>query len=331
MEPIKLGLAATGALTFGYGTLQLASLIWTFLIRPSELPRYGHCKEGSWALITGASDGIGLGFVHELLSENFNVLMHGRNAEKLRRIAQELGQQYPHRKVAIVVADASDQNVDLSGVVDIVKQLPGKLTVLVNNVGGVTTKPQYLPLHEVTAKDIDNQMNVNARFPTQITRVLLPILKQNQPSLIMNTGSVGGFMGVPYIVTYCATKGYVHSFSKALMAEMFADGYAPAGGTKYEAAKGVEVMGCLIGNTASAGNTSDKDFFTISARQLASACLDRVGAGKALVWAHWKHRLQWFAVSLMPEYWVMAFGAPIMRKRVEDEKRKVAEDEKKGL
>lgn len=109
--------------------------LWSYLLRPSSLPRYCHSETGSWALITGASDGIGRGFADELLSNGFNVLIHGRNEEKLQGIQKGMKLRWPRRGVEYVVADASETNAELR-VVEKVKTLPGRLTVLVNNVGG---------------------------------------------------------------------------------------------------------------------------------------------------------------------------------------------------
>lgn len=128
-------------------------LLLVALVRPSNLSTYRHCESGSWALVTGASDGIGRAFSAELLSRGFNVLLHGRNEKKLEMVKRELLELHPKRAIEIVVADASKQvrcievpdNVkwltcqlkqddSYKNVTQKVEQLPGKLTVLVNNV-----------------------------------------------------------------------------------------------------------------------------------------------------------------------------------------------------
>lgn len=124
--------------------------------------------------------------------------MHGRNPKKLEGIKNELSQRYHGRSIDTVVADASKNDDSYGAVVKKAKNLPGKLTVLINNVGGVTTTPQFLPHWLVPAADIETQINVNLRFPTQLTRAILPLLIENGPSLILNCGSIGGIMGVRY-------------------------------------------------------------------------------------------------------------------------------------
>ena len=224
--------------------------------------------------------------------------------------------------------------------------------ILVNNVGGVTTYPQYVSHSEISDAHIDNIMNVNARFPTHITRNLLPLLKENAPSLILNTGSVGGLVGVPFIVTYVqligtrilqtqepmsplhsaiascealclsetlanpsifsnrysSTKGYIHSFSKALKNEMIAENV------------NVNVMCFVIGNTSSAGNTHHMPF-TPSSRECAGSCLDKVGGDEALVWAHWKNVVPGLSAQLLPAALMSKWMGAEMKKRVENERK----------
>ena len=299
-----------GIITLLYLTIRTTLFVWTFL-RPSKLGRYCHSGSGSWALVTGASDGIGRSFSEELLKRGFNVLLHGRNAEKLERIKKDLLRAFPKRYAETVVADASEYGDNYSVILDKAKQLPGKLTVLVNNVGGITTRPQYISQAEIEHEHIDICINTNVRFSTHLTRALLPTLKENRPSVILNAGSTGGLAGVPYLVTYSATKSYVHCFSQGLKNELVAEGI-----------EDVDAMGVLIGNVSTPGNTQ-KMAGDISSSECASACLDRVGGGKSLAWAHWKAALQISIVDILPK--------GIMRKMVGAEMRKRVEVERKGM
>ena len=295
---------------FALFTVYKAALfVWTF-IRPSRLQEYCHSQSGSWALVTGASDGIGRAFSEDLLSRGFNVLLHGRNQEKLQAIKDELSNRHPARSVEFVVANASKYDDNYKDVVEKVEGLPGKLTVLVNNVGGNNTRPQNVDHASIPHEDIDTCINLNSRFPTHLTRALLPILKGNAPALILNCGSTGGLLGVPYLTTYSAAKAYVHIFTSALKNEMVA-----------EEIDNIEVMGCLIGNVSSAGNTHRMPFTTISSRECATNCLDRVGSSEALVWSSWKHALQFGFASLLPASQIRKYMAAEMRKRMEDERK----------
>ena len=155
----------------------------------------------------------------------------------------ELAKQHPKRTIDIVVADASGQDDKYSVVREKVESLPGKLTVLVNNIGGIPTYPQYAPLTDTSHEHIDVQININSRFTTHVTKALLPTLKANTPSIVLNFGSTGALVGMPYIVTYASNKSYVHNFNRSLKAEILAEGIA-----------GLSVLGFIIGNCSSAGN-----------------------------------------------------------------------------
>jgi len=255
----------------GYATLASLSYhslvsIWIYFLRPSSLARYLHAQPSSWALVTGASDGIGRSVAEELLRRGFNVFLHGRNENKLAERRASLLKTYPGRRIELVVVDASQPNIDFDAIVTQVKAVEGKLTVLVNNVGGMATYPQYLPLDEAPPKDLDVCMAINTHFPTRLIAALLPELKANKPSLVINCGSNAGEFGVPYITTYSGTKAHMHVLSMALQSEL-----------KAQRIHDVEVMGVLIGNTATAGNKTHMAGGTITAGECAKGMLDRVG------------------------------------------------------
>jgi len=291
--------AATTAL-YGY---RLLRFIATYL-RSSKLDRYHHGERGStWALVTGASDGIGHGFANALLDAGFNVLLHGRNAQKLANLQSSLQKNYPSRQIRYVIADAGIPSPAINDVVDAAQSLPGKLTILINNVGGTPGGPTYCPAFERTEDNILTLMHVNAGFPTRLTRALVPLLASNGPSLIMNIGSVAGLIGFPYISVYSACKAFNNIFSKALAQEVQAEGL------------NVEVLGILVGNVLSAGNTSVMPGFTPTSREFAGYALDRVGCGERLVWAWYRHAIQNWLVTSMPTSFAENFTIGEMQKR----------------
>ena len=280
-----------GILTTCYYFLQFFQFIYLF-IRPSSLPRYLR-RPSSWALITGASSGIGFGFAQELCSRGFNVILHGRNRNKLERLQADLQRQFPDRSIRIAIADAVQSNV-ASSIEDIVSSLQDlQLTVLINNIGGITgmAPPPFKTLGAYTAQEVDETIKVNAGFATQITRALLPLLQKNQPSLILNIGSVVARLSVPYISVYSAAKAYNVNFNSSLAADMRAEGHD------------IELLGILVGSVLTEGRTSDVTMgpFTPPARVMAKAALERVGCGRDVVTAYLPHVLQMFSMDLMPE------------------------------
>ena len=252
--------------------------------RPSSLKRYLH-GDNPWALVTGASDGIGRGFAYELAQNGFNVVLHGRNATKLESVKAQLQDRFPKLGFRILIADASSTSYQqIDELVASIHDL--HLTVLINNVGGAIT---VAPLDDTTSEDVDAIMNLNARFPTQLTKALLPKLTQtNGPSLIMNIGSMGDFC-VPYATIYGGSKGFNMTWSSSLAMELKSEG------------KNVEVLAISVGRVTDVShNKKNASFFTPSARTMAKAALQRVGCGKPVVVGYVGHALQKFLVGLLP-------------------------------
>ncbi|KAG8631444.1 hypothetical protein KVT40_000584 [Elsinoe batatas] len=274
-------LSILGLLTTTYLTLRTLLSLSPHLLR-SSLPKYQHSRPYStWALITGASDGIGLGFTHALLSKGFNVLLHGRNEAKISALVSTLHTQYPDAQIKTILADAS--------------------TFSPADIERIRTTASTLP--EMDHETIDTIISMNLRFPVHLTRSLLPILQSHQPSLILNVGSGAGEVGIPWLSTYCGAKAFNLRWSQALAAEMVAEGH-----------DGVEVLGILVGNVMSGSNKIGDEFFTCDSRTMAERALGKVGWGGER-WGWWRHGVQFTLVGMVPE-WVRVKGmAGMMRER----------------
>ena len=235
--------------------------------------------------MTGASDGIGRGFAHELAQNGFNVVLHGRNLTKLETIKAQLQNQFPKVEFRILVADASSishQQID-----ELVATLNDiHLTVLINNVGAAI---RVAPLEDTTSEEVEAIINTNARFPTQLSKALLPKLTQtNSPSLIVNIGSMGDFC-VPYATIYGGSKGFNMTWSSSLAMELKSEG------------RDVEVLAISVGRVTDVShNKKEASFFTPSARTMARAALQRVGCEKSVVVGYVGHAVQKFFVGFLP-------------------------------
>ena len=276
-------LATIGLISTSYLAIRFLRFVHLYT-RPSSLKRYLH-GDNAWALVTGASDGIGRAFAQELAQHGFNVVLHGRNATKLKIVKAQLQNQFPKVDFHILIADASStSHQQIDNLVATLNDI--HLTVLINNVG---TAIKVAPLEDTTLEEIDAIMNVNARFPTQLTKTLIPKLTQTKsPSLIMNIGSMGDFC-VPYATIYGGSKGYNMTWSSSLAMELKSEG------------KNVEVLGISVGRVTDVShNKKEASFFTPSARTMARAALQRVGCGKPVVVGYVGHALQKFFVRLLP-------------------------------
>ena len=264
-------------------------------------------------MITGATDGIGHALAEELLRRGFNVVIHGRNPEKLNRIRSAFLEQFPAREIQIWAADATGEHVDYNEIVQIVRALPGKLTILINNVGGVPP-PALATLEEATAEHINTIISLNTRFTAILTSRLLPVLKANSPSAIVCSGSGGALVGMPYIVTYGASKAFVHAFCNSLKAEL-------ASPDENEKAAGVNVNALVIGQVSTANSGVPPSFFVLRPDEFASAALHKIGCSQTQVAGHWRHALQSLIMTTLPESLLIRMALKLLKERRAEERR----------
>jgi 17beta-estradiol 17-dehydrogenase / very-long-chain 3-oxoacyl-CoA reductase len=214
---------------------------------------------------------------------------------------------FPERDIVVLIADASRSDLDISGALKSIKDKP--VTVLVNNLGGIFTEKKFVSLGDNTSLEIDENINLNARFLTQLTRAVLPILEHNAPALIINMGSIAAVAGLPLGSVYAGGKAYDMAFSNSLRLEM---GFMK---------KDVEVLGIMVGGVNSGTNKARVNFFVPSSRQMANAALNRVGCGKAAVWGVFQHGLMTWILQLLPQALLDRIIIMICRDRMEDERK----------
>ncbi|KAI0134137.1 short chain dehydrogenase [Xylariales sp. AK1849] len=292
ISAVTAPLSALGAFVVITTAYRVLSFIWLYT-RPSNLHKYLHATSAkpAWALVTGASDGIGKALAHELAAQGFNVVLHGRNAPKLEGVKGELSKQHPALSFRILLSDAHECHVDpdkwLSEIVRTLEDI--NLTVLVNNAGG-GTHPAFGRLEEFPYQQILDTVHLNAMFPTLITAALIPMLVNNGPGLIVNICSLAD-NGLPLTSFYGGAKSSNHVTSLALWREM-----------KLEK-RNVEVIahrvGMVTGTQHVKKNTS---IMGPSPRTMARAILAKTGCGRKSVIPYWAHGLQHVMLGVMPEW-----------------------------
>ena len=280
--------------------------------RPSSLPRYHHSHQGKapWAVVTGASDGIGKGYAWELANRGFNVVLHGRNPAKLDDTVKELREQFANVDFRTVILNASqsgsDLNKNIENIVDSVRDL--HITILINNLGSSTrpTGSTYSTFDKDIPDDIDGIINVNARFPAQFTSAILPLLMAHgSPSLIINMGSMAE-SGSPWLSAYSASKAFDISWSRGLAREMHAEG------------RDVEVLGIMTAEvTDTSRSRSPATLLKPDSKTFARACLDRVGCGELVVPGYWVHALLKGITDSLPEFLYSHFVTNAVKRQME--------------
>ncbi|MGD7734019.1 SDR family NAD(P)-dependent oxidoreductase [Propionibacteriaceae bacterium G57] len=169
-------------------------------------------SERPWALITGATGGIGAEFARYLAQHGSNLVLTGRNTVKLGDIATEVagfGAQSILLPVDLVDRAARTRMVDeltAEGV---------HISTLVNNAGyGLVND-----LHETDVDDLLDMVEVNTAALTHLTRLLLPAMLEAKQGSIINVASTASYQPIPSMGAYAASKAYVRSLSLALWHE----------------------------------------------------------------------------------------------------------------
>jgi len=173
----------------------------------------------SVAVVTGASSGIGHCLTQLLADQGCHVLAVARRAE---RISQWTASPdcTTFGSVTPLAGDVTHPEVRASIAKQVATQHAGKLDLLVNNagIGGMG------PFSTATPQRLRQIMEVNFFAPAELTRLLLPALRQGSSPVICNISSVLGHRAVPDKSEYCASKFALHGWSDSLRAELSHEG-----------------------------------------------------------------------------------------------------------
>lgn len=258
-----------GLLTLLRGLYLLFAFLYTYL-RPSSISKYK--TDGAYALVTGATDGIGKAIALELATKGFNLILHGRDSIKLEAVIRE--------------ALALNSTLDIHGIIhdssvnmlpDLTDILSLPITVLINNVGIGPIKA----FTQFSNTEIDATINVNVLFATHLTHHLLHSF--SRPALVLNISSYAGIYPPPYLAVYAATKAYNNAFSKSLSLEL----------------DEVETISILTGSVHTNSNHKPVSFWRPSSQVFAKKVLSVVGCGKKSVMPYWPHAVQTFLLSIL--------------------------------
>jgi short-subunit dehydrogenase len=165
-----------------------------------------------WAVVTGASSGLGALFAEKLAQRGLPLVLAGRDEARLTEVLQRVQRLAPGVEVELVVGDLGSQ----AGVEALLAVLNGRVVdVLVNNAGFGT----YGRLSEVDADRDHYLIAVNVDALVGLTHAVLPGMLTRGHGQILNVASTIAFQPAPYQATYGASKAFVLSFSQALWAE----------------------------------------------------------------------------------------------------------------
>jgi len=180
-----------------------------------KLRKFG--PKGSWALVTGASDGIGKEYANQLARAGYNVLLVSRTHSKLTAIASDIKSHSPDVEVDILSMDFS-KNLD-SDYASLTKLIADKdISILINNVGQSHSIP--VPFAETPLDEMNNIITINCIATLKVTKLVLPSMQLRKRGLILSMGSFGGMIPTPLLATYSGSKAFLQQWSNAVASEV---------------------------------------------------------------------------------------------------------------
>jgi len=168
---------------------------------------------GRWALVTGASAGIGAALARELAHHGARLILTARRRERLEAQAAELSAKGTETR--IVVADLNDPAAP-QRLYDATEDAGLAVDILVNNAG----LGQYGAFHTNRAEQDAWQVRVNCEAVVRLSRLFVPRMIERQLGWVLIVSSMASFQPMPYNATYAATKVFDRFFSLGLAAEL---------------------------------------------------------------------------------------------------------------
>src|SRR5580704_670622 len=169
---------------------------------------------GKWALITGASAGIGVAFAEELACGGTKLVLTARRKDRLETLAQRLTATYKVQ-TEVFAADLAEPSAP-EKIFAFTKEKGIEIDLLINNAGF----GQYGEFPSVDLQRSLDMLQVNCSAVVHLTRLFLPPMIARRRGDVLILASTASFQAVPYISTYAATKAFDLLFAEGLAEEM---------------------------------------------------------------------------------------------------------------
>ena len=169
---------------------------------------------GKWALVTGASAGIGAALARELAAGGAHLVLTARRKQRLEQLAQELGSKH-NIKTEIVLADLARAS-EREKIFAFTGEKGIEVELLVNNAGFGA----YGEFVRTETQRLLEMVEVNCAAVVHLSRLYLPQMMDRRHGDVLIVASTAAFQAVPYISTYAATKAFDLLFAEGLAEEM---------------------------------------------------------------------------------------------------------------
>lgn len=259
------------------------------MANPSDL-------SGKWALVTGASSGIGAALARELARRGAKLILTARRRERLETLAAEL--KVTGTETRIVVDDLNDPQAP--GRIFAATEGAGlRVDILANNAG----LGQYGAFSSSPVEQEMSMVRVNCEAMLRMTRLFLPRMVERRQGWILVTASTASYQPIPYLTTYAASKAFDRYFAQGLAAEV--------------ARFGVKVTALCPGPTES-------EFFevarvtrfktTVQATEtVARKAIDALERGQSTILPGRRFTMRAFAARFLPVPWITHYIEKLAR------------------
>lgn len=170
-----------------------------------------------WAIVTGASGGLGREIAIELAQNGYGCVLLARRSDRLDETVSEIQRVSGTATVPIAVDLTAPEAISrIEGALTTAKIAVEEIVLLVNNAGSGS----FGPFRDESVEAIDRSVELNIRAPLRLTRWIVPHMVGCGAGVVCNVASVAAFSPGPYMATYYAAKSWMLSFGESLSEEL---------------------------------------------------------------------------------------------------------------
>lgn len=250
---------------------------------------------GPWAIVAGASEGLGAAFAKGLAERGLNLILLARRLAKLEELAQLLKTNY-----TVEVEPYSMDLSDFESVKKLISEFHHPIGLLIYNAA-------YAPIgnfYDVPIENLEKIIDVNIKAPLLLSKLVSEQMIQKRQGGIILMSSLAGNQGSPKIATYAASKAFNTIFAEGLWLEL--------------KQHGIDVLASCAGAISTPGykkaqNTKDAPG-TLSAKQVAETTLESLGKGPTVIPGFTNKLARFMMTRVFPRKWAIS----IMYKNTKD-------------
>jgi len=273
-------LIGTAALLFFLSTPLLS--VYRLFLRPGKKLR----NYGQYAIVTGATDGIGRAYAFQLAKQGMSLLLVSRTQEKLNETEAAIKQRHPKAIVKTYMLDmAQFDEAAQQAFTHYLDTHKLDVGVLLNNVGFSYSHPDYFD--KLARSSVQQLIELNVTATTLMTHILLPYMIKKRKGCIVNVASFAAIVPSPLLSQYSASKAYINNLTSGLSYE-YAD-------------KGIRFQAqCPLFVTSKLSKIRTATLATPSPDTYAAAGIKAFGY-EVISIPYWPHALQHRLIQLIPE------------------------------